>query len=109
MMNELYFATQRSATGLDVTGSKQWQEAVKAAKERNTGKQRGFYVTADAGVVETPVMAVDKEQAKFALGLARHHLQYDGACQSCVHVCANMTRMRRLRSTSVTRSWINHY
>src|SRR5262245_46092042 len=45
MMNELYFATQRSATGLDATGSKQWQEAVKAAKDRNTRKQRGFYVT----------------------------------------------------------------
>jgi AbiV family abortive infection protein len=71
MMNELYFATQRSATGLDATGSKQWQEAVKAAKDRNTRKQRGFYVTADSGVVETPAMAIDKEQAKFALGLAR--------------------------------------
>jgi AbiV family abortive infection protein len=71
MMNELYFATQRSAAGLDATGSKQWQEAVKAAKDRNTRKQSGFYVTTDAGVVRTPAAAIDKEHAKFALGLAR--------------------------------------
>jgi AbiV family abortive infection protein len=71
MMNELYFTAQRSATGLDATGSKQWQEAVKAAKDRNTRKQRGFYVTIDAGVITTPAAAVDKEHAKFALGLAR--------------------------------------
>ena len=71
MMNELYFATQRSATGLDATGSKQWQEAVKAAKDRNTRKQSGLYVAVDNGVVATPAAAVDKEHAKFALGLAR--------------------------------------
>jgi AbiV family abortive infection protein len=49
MINELFFATQRSAAGLDATGSKQWQEAVQAAKDRNTRKQNGFYVGIDAG------------------------------------------------------------
>lgn len=72
MMNDLYFAAQRSASGLDPTGSKQWQEAVKAAKDRDTRKQSGFYVTVDAGVVTTPVVAVNKEHAKFALQLARN-------------------------------------
>lgn len=71
MMNELYFATQRSASGLDPTGSKQWQEAIKAAEDRDTRKQSGFYVTVDAGVVTTPAVAVNKEHAKFALQLAR--------------------------------------
>ena len=71
MMNELYFATQRSANGLDATGSKQWQDAVKAAKDRNARKQSGFYVNVEAGSVVTPAVAVPREQAKFALGLAR--------------------------------------
>jgi AbiV family abortive infection protein len=71
MMNELYFATQRSVTGLDATGGKQWQEAVKAAKDRNTRKQSGFYVRMDAGVVTIPAVAINKEHARFALQLAR--------------------------------------
>jgi AbiV family abortive infection protein len=71
LVNQLYWASQRTPGGLEATSSQQWQEAVKAAEGLHARKLCGFYATSDGGVATTPTKAIGKEEAAFALKLAR--------------------------------------
>jgi AbiV family abortive infection protein len=71
MMNQSYWASQRTPGGLDATGSRQWQDAIRAARDLHVRKLSGFYATSDGGVATSPAKAIDQKQAAFALKLAR--------------------------------------
>ncbi|MDP9224753.1 MAG: hypothetical protein M3P13_11815 [Acidobacteriota bacterium] len=99
MMNELYFATQRSATGLDATGSKQWQEAVagsaQSSEEPQYSKAEWFLRHDKRGSAHDAGRGCRQGAREVRPWVGAHHVQHDGARQPRFHIAPTQSKGSR--------------